>query len=876
LTRTHVTAGLCLAAMLATAIAVILLWHVWPGIPTWTAASLAGVIAGAVPFVTERLLRRVRQSTVASCKYGNELQCGLVYAHLPAALWIVDESGIIATSPKHGQISGIDSREMDAGCGDFFDLVHPDDRIRVKTAIERLFLEDQPYDEEFRVRAPDGSFTWLHGRAVGTYEWEGRRRAVGMATNIAARREADQALRNSQQFAQSTIDALSSHICVLDQNGTIIAVNKAWRNFAEANGPSHRSEAGTLVGTYSDSVCEGVNYLAVCDGATGPEAQEAGAFAAGIRSVLSGENIEYSLEYGCHSADEQRWFIGKATKFVTQGEAYVVIEHLNITKRKLAEIASIAAKRSAEEANQAKSRFLAHMSHEIRTPMNGVLGMLELLTLTDLSPEQRGYADMARTSGEALLAIIEDILDISKIEARKFALQRIDFDLQALVLTVAGLMATLAGKKGVALRYDLAPGVPDRVSGDPKRLRQILLNLVGNAIKFTHHGEVAILVTPVSHREGKSTVQFAIRDTGIGIPADRISLIFEPFVQGDESTTRKYGGTGLGLAISKQLIEMMGGAIGVDSTENGGSTFWFTAGFGSPSASQSSRQEAQWGRPAGLPTSIASARIASPARILLAEDNLSNQEVALAQLAKLGFTADVVSTGAEAFEAIQKLEYHLVLMDCNMPVMDGFESTRRIRALGNANLPIVALTADAMPEDRDLCLRAGMNDYLAKPVQLGRLSAVLQKWIGHSAQTKDGEGQPPTCSEAAGSSVFDETDLLARLLNDRELASEILRGFLADCPRQLALLSERLDECDTEETRLQAHKIKGSASSVAAGALRAVALEMERAAKAGDLGTVRRLIPSAHSELGRFVEALKSGECFQCIDTGVRNENVDR
>jgi PAS domain S-box-containing protein len=850
--------------MLATAISVLALSHVWPGLPSWTSALVAGVIAGIFPFMAEYILRTAKPRGIASCKYGNELQCERVYANLPAALWIAEESGrTIATSPGHGLVTGIDAQAMDAGRSEFLDLVHPDDSARVKNALQRLFQEGRPFDEEFRVPASDGSFTWVHAPSIGTYEWEGKRRAVGIGTNIAARRQAEQALRNSQQFAQSTIDALTSHICVLSENGTIIAVNRAWRQFADTNKPSRVDETNKV-----DSVCEGVNYLAICDRAAGPDSSDARAFAAGIRSVLSRETDEYSLEYACHSPQEQRWFIGKVTRFDIQRVAHAVIEHHNITERKLAEAALIAAKHAAEDANQAKSRFLAHMSHEIRTPMNGVLGMLELLALSNLNVEQQGYAEIARTSGEALLAIIEDVLDISKIEACNFALQLVDFDLHAKVRYVAGLMAAQAEKKGVTLPYDLAPGVPDRVCGDPNRLRQVLLNLIGNAVKFTDRGEVSILVTAVNHPDGKSTVRFAIRDTGIGIQPDQLVPIFDPFVQADPSTTRKYGGTGLGLAISKQLVEMMGGTIGVESKEGFGSTFWFTVVLDSPSVSETHDHYVRWSRPVGLPAGRTDAGLLSSRRILLAEDNLTNQQVALAQLAQLGFAAQVVSTGVEALEAVQKIEYDLVLMDCNMPLMDGYETTRRIRALGKAHLPIIALTADATTEDRGLCLRAGMNDYLAKPVALDRLSEVLGRWIG--SKINDGGGPSPICSEAGDNAIFDDAALLGRLLNDRELAEEILKGFLADCPQQLALLCDQLDHHDTEGARRQAHKIKGAASSVAAMPLQAVALKMELAAKEGDLDAVRDLIPSAHDELGRFVEALQRGEWRRCFETGVR------
>jgi PAS domain S-box-containing protein len=819
--------------------------------------------------------------------------------------------------------------------------------------------------------------------------------AVAIIGDITERKQAEEALRESETKFRSIAENLSDVIFITDEKGILSYVSPA---AFTVFGYQPDESLGHPFTNYLDEK-EAPKILSIFEDAirTGKTTPNLGLMA----KKKDGDLFHIELNSSLIRKDEK--IIGTIGLLRDISERKHAEEVLLESNRQLEDSITrantLAVK--AEMANVAKSEFMANMSHEIRTPMNGVIGMTGLLLDTNLNEEQRKFAEMVRSSGETLLTLLNDILDFSKIEAGKLDLEMLDFDLLSFLDDFSTSQSLRIKEKGLDYLCDIDPQVPALLQGDPGRLRQILTNLVGNSVKFTNKGEVALHVSCLSESSDSVELRFSIRDTGIGIPADKLGLLFNKFSQVDASITRKFGGTGLGQAISKQLVELMGGAIGVNSEAGQGSEFWFTVRLGlQPDRMQDKPHsladlkgirilvvddnEANraavggylsfWGmlptevnggvaalqalteaRDQGNPFPIAILDMRMPdmdgetlgkaiksdenlsgtrlillssmgergdarrfakigfsgyllkptrqrdlfnvltttlagdtsptetrpivtrhsareiirtstkvgTRILLAEDNRTNQLVALGILKNVGQRADVVSNGIEALRALEVIPYDLVLMDVQMPELDGMETTRRIRdtqsTVLNHNIPIIAMTAHALQGDRERFLAAGMNDYVSKPIDPRALVEALNRWLPGDAGARLASDQTMKMPspEKAELKVFDKVALLQRLMNDDELARIVIAGFLKDIPYQIQSLKDYLEAGDITSSERQAHTIKGAAANVGGEALRATALEFEKNVKSSDLDVLRKLIGELELQFNRLKEELE-------------------
>ena len=528
---------------------------------------------------------------------------------------------------------------------------------------------------------------------------------------------------------------------------------------------------------------------------------------------------------------------------------------LQIEELRRAKEAADQARQTANEAREAEARFLATMSHELRTPLNGIIGFTNLLLETRLDQGQREhFARLAHDAGRSLLVIVNDVLDFSKLEAGKLTLDPKPLDLSPLAQSCCRLMEPMAAEKGLTLNLDLAPDLPAWVMGDEQRLRQILLNLLNNAIKFTERGSITAAVSNAGEGGGSPTrIRFSVADTGIGIPQDKLELLFNRFAQLDSSNTRPFGGTGLGLAISRQLVELMHGAIGVTSAPGEGSTFWFEVPLPETQAPAMVSQRS--------PVPI-TGRESCPARVLLAEDLTTNQILVTAILKRAGHQVDVVETGAAAVEAVQRQDYDLVLMDVQMPIMDGLEATRKIRALEGrvTNIPVVALTASVLEQDVEACRAAGMDDFVAKPIDADALLDAVARWV----LPKPADSSAPLREAQSHEAFLVDREKLQRLRNRiGEQLGPLIERCVDDAERTCRSIAA--PEVRLEDIIRDAHNLKGTSGML--GLARISQLFGEIQARASD----RRLVDHLAAELNEIVTATRT----ELRSTGLMPSDTD-
>jgi len=675
----------------------------------------AGIISRYIAIVQDVSERQRQERAVRE----SEERYRLLIDHIPDVVWTADPAGhCVFITPNVETFYGYTPQEIYES-GVWYDRIHPEDAPRVQAQFTAALTAGKLFSTEYRIQRKDGAWVWFDARSMSSYEKDGKRYVVGIASDITARKHAEEALQASEERYRRLFDRNLAGVLRTSWDGEILDCNHA---LAQTMGYASADEVRALGLRASDF------YF---------DAEERQAFLQGLKSKTAGSNHELRLR---HRDGHPIWVLANLSLIEDENEngGAPIVEGIlvDISDRKRTEEEWKKAKEAAEAASQAKSEFLANMSHEIRTPMNGVIGMTDVVLDTELTADQRESLTIVQSSAQSLLSIINDILDFSKIEARKLKLESVPFSLRATIAATMKAMETRAAERNLELIYAVAPGVPDNVLGDSGRLRQVLVNLVGNALKFTEHGEVVVQVESLSASDGLVGLIFTVRDTGIGIAPKKQKLIFEAFTQADTSISRRFGGTGLGLTISSRLIALMGGVLELKSEPGQGSEISFTA-YLKPAGEL--RQEPAGGDLAALWN----------LRVLAVDDNATNRRILGQALRSRGLRATLAASGSQALTSLQQAArdgdpYPLVIADAHMPEMDGFTLVESIKQDPRlASCAVIVLTSGGFPGDAARCRELGVSAYLTKPVgDADLLDALLRAFRGQP----DRENKPDLVS----------------------------------------------------------------------------------------------------------------------------------
>ncbi|HSD39321.1 MAG TPA: PAS domain S-box protein [Rhodocyclaceae bacterium] len=728
---------------------------------------------------------------------------------------------------------------LDEGIGrSVLDFTLEDEKPRIALAFKPLFKgEVESLRDQFRYLAKDGSVRTLEVFARARRAPSGAFLGyTGSVNDVTARMLAERATKEQLQFVERLIDSIPNAIYVKDRRGRYMAFNTAFENMLAIE---REAWIGKTV----------FDLLDDADEAAWHHSHDVRM----LHEELSTQSFERHLRaLNGHELDA---LYHKSLFIDADGNAAGIVGTItDISDRKAVEQAVLEARDAAEIANQAKSDFLANMSHEIRTPMNAVIGMTQLVLDTELDAQQREFMTLVKQSADSLLNVIDDVLDFSKIEAGRMSFERIPFSLRACIDNAISTLGPRAENKNLNLESEVDARIPDLVCGDPHRLRQVLLNLLSNAIKFTAAGSVEVDVSLDAISSKRVDLCFSVKDSGIGISADKLELIFESFSQADTSTTRRYGGTGLGLAICKRLVAGMGGQVWVDSEPGQGSTFFFSA------ALDLACEEEETASMALLRTPLAM----SPLRLLLAEDTPVNQTLAVRMLVNMGHSVVLVEDGQQCLDklsdrAMDEPAFDAVLMDLQMPIMGGLEASSLIRAreerFALPRIPIIAMTAHALRGDRERCFEAGMDGYVTKPVLAGALHAELLRVLSPADAAAETEDiRRFAMNGATAGSSFDRDRMLTQIGGDEELMHEVIGIFLNSFDEMQSDLLIACDSGDGKAVRAAAHSIKGAVGNFGATRAVAAAHALENAGEDGNTATFREL----GERLSGLLQSLKS------------------